>query len=67
MGYLWFMKKLEKYCFWFRTYQERFKIHDPESLNSIPAVIPVFNIVGERSTSKNYQPVGLLSADSKNL
>ena len=38
MDYLWFVKKLKKYCVWFGTYQKRFVIRDPESLNSIPGV-----------------------------
>ena len=36
MGYIWFMKKLKKYCVWFRTCKKRFVIRDPKSLNSIP-------------------------------
>ena len=28
-------------------------------------MVPVFNNVGERSTTKNYRPVSLLSVDSK--
>ena len=31
----------------------------------ISSVIPVFKNVGERSTAKNYRPVGLLSVVSK--
>ena len=29
VGYLWFVKKLRKCCFWFRTYQKRFVIIIP--------------------------------------
>ena len=36
MDYLWFMKKLKKYCVWFRRYKKRFVIRDPKWLNSIP-------------------------------
>ena len=36
MGYLWFVRELRKFCFSFWTYQKRFVIRDPESLNLIP-------------------------------
>ena len=39
MGYLWFVTKLRKCCFWFWTYQKWFLIHDPESLNLIPVIL----------------------------
>ena len=39
MGYLWFVKKLKKCCFWFGTYQKRFVIHDPKSLSSISVIL----------------------------
>ena len=31
----------------------------------VSSMVPVFKIVGERSTAKNYRPVSLLSAVSK--
>ena len=36
MGYLRFMEKLTKCCFWFGTYIKPCIIWDPKSLNSIP-------------------------------
>ena len=31
----------------------------------VQLVVPVFKIVGKKSTAKNYSPVSLLSVDSK--
>ena len=36
MDYLWFIKKLKKYCVWFRRYKIPLVIRDLKSLNSIP-------------------------------
>ena len=44
MGYLWFVEKLKKSCFWFRTYQKRFIILYPELLNSIPGHSSLFSV-----------------------
>ena len=43
MSYFLFVKKLRKCCFWFGTYQKRFAVRDPESLNSIPDRAICFN------------------------
>ena len=39
LGFLWFMKKLEKCCFWFRTYERQFIIPNHKSLNLNPGFI----------------------------
>ena len=39
MGYLWFVKKLSKCCFWFENYQKQFVINYPESLYLIPVIL----------------------------
>ena len=44
MGYLWFVKKLRKCCFWFGIYQKRFVIHNPNHLNMFALNIYALNM-----------------------
>ena len=46
MAYSWFLKKLKKCCFWFRTNKKQLAIYDLKLLNSIPACpIPPIHII----------------------
>ena len=45
MDYLWFVKKLMKYCVWFGTCKKWFLIRDPQSLNLIPGVSSHLTVV----------------------
>ena len=44
----WFVKKLNRCCFWFKTFKNWFVIHDCESHNSIPVMSKLFFVQIQR-------------------